>query len=73
MCRIKIPLQGFVLKMQGELMHEGGVFAGHYGILDVYILILQIPRLIWECLHMHKLGLIGKFMLWFDSHSNNVN
>ena len=41
-------------------MHEGGVFVGHYGILDVYILILQIPRLIWDCLHMHKLGLIGK-------------
>ena len=42
-------------------MHEGegggGLFAGHYGILDVYILILQIPRLIWECLHMHKLYL----------------
>ena len=29
---IKIPPQDFALKMQGELMHEGGMFAGHYGI-----------------------------------------
>ena len=28
---IKIPLQDFALKMQGGIMHEGGVFAGHYG------------------------------------------
>ena len=29
---IKIPQQYFVLKRQGGLMREGGVFAGHYGI-----------------------------------------
>ena len=29
---IKIPQQDFTLKMQGGLMREGGVFAGHYGI-----------------------------------------
>ena len=29
---IKIPPQDFGLKMQGGLMREGGVFAGHYGI-----------------------------------------
>ena len=28
---IKIPPQDFALKMQGGLMREGGVFAGHYG------------------------------------------
>ena len=28
---IKILQQDFVLKMQGGLMREGGVFAGHYG------------------------------------------
>ena len=28
---IKIPQQDFALKSQGELMCEGGVFAGHYG------------------------------------------
>ena len=28
---IKIPLHDFALKMQGGLMREGGVFAGHYG------------------------------------------
>ena len=28
---IKTPLQNFALKMQGRLMREGGVFAGHYG------------------------------------------
>ena len=39
MCRIKIPLQDFVLKMQGG----GGIFAGHYGI---YLRInLWMPRL----------------------------
>ena len=31
MREIKIPLQDFTLKMQGELMHKGSVFAGHYG------------------------------------------
>ena len=31
MCGIKIPQQDFALKMPGGLMHEGGVFAGHYG------------------------------------------
>ena len=31
MLEIKIPLQEFALKMQGGgLMHEGGIFAGHY-------------------------------------------
>ena len=30
MCGIKIPLQNFALKMQGEFMREG-IFAGHYG------------------------------------------
>ena len=30
---IKIPPQDFVPKMQGGLMCEGGVFAGHYGNL----------------------------------------
>ena len=41
MCRIKIPLQDFVVKMQGGLMHEGAIFAGHYGImiLDMYLII----------------------------------
>ena len=35
MCRIKIPQQDFVLKiMQVGLMREGGVFAGHYGIIN---------------------------------------
>ena len=29
---IKIPQYEFALKMQGGLMHEGGVFAGHYGM-----------------------------------------
>ena len=30
---IKVPQQDFSLKMQVELMHEGGgVFVGHYGI-----------------------------------------
>ena len=29
---IKIPQYEFAPKMQGGLMHEGGVFAGHYGI-----------------------------------------
>ena len=28
---IKIPQYEFALKMQGGLMREGGVFAGHYG------------------------------------------
>ena len=28
---IEIPQYEFALKMQGELMREGGVFAGHYG------------------------------------------
>ena len=33
MCRIKIPLQDFALKMQGGLMREGGgIFSVHYGI-----------------------------------------
>ena len=32
---IEIPLQDFVLKMQGGLMREGGVFAGHYGIINL--------------------------------------
>ena len=27
---IKMPPQDFALKMQGELIREGGVFAGHY-------------------------------------------
>ena len=33
---IKIPQQDFVLKMPGGLMREGGggIFAGHYGILN---------------------------------------
>ena len=30
---IKIPQQDFALKGQGRLMCEGGVFAGHYGII----------------------------------------
>ena len=31
---IKIPQQDFALKRQGGgLMYEGGVFAGHYGII----------------------------------------
>ena len=29
---IKIPQYEFALKMQGGLMCEGGVFAGHYGM-----------------------------------------
>ena len=36
MCGIKIPQQDFALKILeggGGLMREGGVFAGHYGIL----------------------------------------
>ena len=28
---IKIPQYEFALKMQGGLMREGGIFAGHYG------------------------------------------
>ena len=32
MCGIKILLQDFTLEMQGGLMREGGVFAGHYGM-----------------------------------------
>ena len=31
---IKIPLQNFALKMQGGLCARGGVFAGHYGIVN---------------------------------------
>ena len=31
MCGMKIPLQDFVLKIQG-----GGVFAGHYGNTKIY-------------------------------------
>ena len=35
MCGIKIPLQDFVLKMQGGLMREGGIFGGQYGIYTI--------------------------------------
>ena len=32
--RIEIPQQKYALKMQGGgLMREGGIFAGHYGII----------------------------------------
>ena len=37
---IKIPLHDFALKMQGGLMREGGVFAGHYGML-VHMLVIK--------------------------------
>ena len=33
---IKIPQHDFAIKMQGGHMREGGVFAGHYGILLSY-------------------------------------
>ena len=44
MLGIKIPQQDFVLKMQGRKggggrggpLCEGGVFAGHYGIFNIY-------------------------------------
>ena len=44
MCGIKILLQDFVLKMQGGAYVRGGgggVFAGHYGIMYCFILMLQ--------------------------------
>ena len=35
---IKIPLQDFALKMQGNLCVRGGVFMGHHGIcMDISI------------------------------------
>ena len=38
MHEVKIPLQDFALKMQGEgLMCEGSVFAGHYGSDKMYL------------------------------------
>ena len=33
MCRIKIPPQDFPLKMQGELMREGGAYLRHTTVI----------------------------------------
>ena len=45
-CRMKLPLQDFVLKMQGELMCKGwgGIFAGHYSTSTVNPVMTYIHR-----------------------------
>ena len=52
---IKIPLQDFALKMQGELMREGGgVFAGHYDNIVHYL--HSFPSTLFHSLEFNMMG-----------------